>query len=416
MKRCPKCGRTYTKDEQKFCTHDGGTLVPSAIDPNTTVSSDFPGPASFNAPTVAISPDQLPPEPPEFNPYATVAGFRPEPASDPAPVTPPPVTPPPPPAPVTPPTPPAQVTPIAPPVQVTPTPPPSAAQPPAAVAAPPPSSTVQPAAPVSAMPAPQKKSKLPLILGILAVLFIVGVGGAVAGYFFFLKPMLAEQTRNLRVGPPANENSNRNTEVPTPTAEETPTVAPVNEPPPFTPPAGAVQFVNSNANLDGRLAEHYLDFSFYYPESWKKDPQAGVPGASSFVNVQRVLAANTPERFAVGWYKSNGSFQADQSLFPKRVEDFETSYGKGYPAYRKVSEGPTKVNAYDAYELRFESESNDVTTWGRVIFLPPISGTNGATLFMLATSEQPDVTGAEDVGVKGELPLVLESFRLGKKD
>ncbi|MDX6611018.1 MAG: hypothetical protein QOD75_204 [Blastocatellia bacterium] len=408
MKRCPKCGRTFTKDEQKFCTTDGGTLVPLAIDPNTTVSSDFPEPQSFNAPTVAISEDQLPPEPPAFNPYATIAAIRPEtePASDPAPVTP---------TQVTPPTPPAQVTPIAPQAPVTPTAPPTATQRPAAVATPPSSPTVRPAAPVSAAPAHQKKSKMPLILGILAILFIVGVGGAAAGYFFFLKPMLAEQTRNLRVGTPANENSNTNTEVPTPTAEATPTVEPLNEPPPFTPPAGAVQFVNSNANLDGKLAEHYLDFSFYYPESWKKDPQAGVPGASSFVNVQRVLAADTPERFAVGWYKSNGSFQADQPLFPKRVEDFETSYGKGYPGFRKVSEGPTKVNAYDAYELRFESESNDVTTWGRVIFLPPISGANGATLFMLATSEQPDVTGAEDVGVKGELPLVLESFRLGPK-
>jgi hypothetical protein len=31
---------------------------------------------------------------------------------------------------------------------------------------------------------------LPLILGILFVLFLIGAGGAVAGYFFVVKPML----------------------------------------------------------------------------------------------------------------------------------------------------------------------------------------------------------------------------------
>jgi len=255
---------------------------------------------------------------------------------------------------------------------------------------------------------------MPLILGILAILLVLGVAGLAAGYFFFFKPMM-EETRNLRVGPPANENSNTNIEAPSPTAEATPTVAPVNEPPPFVPPADAVQFVNSNANLDGKLAEHYLDFSFYYPGSWKKDPLAGVPGASSFVNVQQSLSANPAERFAVGWYRSNGSFAEDLPSFPKRVEDFGGLYGTGYPNYRKVSESRTKVNSYDAYELRFQSEANDIKTWGRVIFLPPTSGTNGLMLFLLATSEQPDVTSAEDVGVEGELPLILESFRLGKK-
>lgn len=414
MKRCPKCGRTYTKDEQKFCTHDGGILVPSAIDPNTTVSSDFPEPASSNAPTMAISEDQLPPEPPAFNPYSTVAGIRPEikPADKPAPPPPAPATPPPPP--VTPIAPPAQVTPTTPPAQVTPTVPPPAAQPPPAVAMHPTTPT-GPAAPVVVPPAPQQKSKMPLILGILAILLVLGVGGIAAGYFFFFKPMM-DQSRNLQVGPSANENSNANVEVPSPTAETAPTAAPVDEPPPFVPPADAVEFVNSNANLDGKLAEHYLDFSFYYPGSWKKDPQAGVPGASSFVNVQQSSSANPAERFAVGWYRSNGSFAADLPSFPKLVEGFEGIYGKGYPNYRKISEGRTKVNAYDAYELRFQSEASDVTTWGRVIFLPPTSGTNGATLFMVATSEQPAVTSADDVGVEGELPLILDSFRLGKKE
>jgi hypothetical protein len=47
--------------------------------------------------------------------------------------------------------------------------------------------------------------------------------------------------------------------------------------------------------------------------------------------------------------------------------------------------------------------------------LPPgnASEKNGVTIIMLATSLAAGVTGPEDVGVKGELPLILESFRFG---
>jgi hypothetical protein len=95
---------------------------------------------------------------------------------------------------------------------------------------------------------------------------------------------------------------------------------------------------------------------------------------------------------------------------------------KGFPEYRKVSEGPTKVNSLDGYEFRFVSvskgtEKGDIELWGRVIFLPPgVSGEQaGATLILLATSLAPELSGVDDVGVKGEMPVILESFRFGKK-
>ena len=54
--------------------------------------------------------------------------------------------------------------------------------------------------------------------------------------------------------------------------------------------------------------------------------------------------------------------------------------------------------------------------WGRAIFLPPPAGqTDGVTLLMLATSLAPELKSVDDVGVKGELPMILESFRFGKK-
>jgi hypothetical protein len=191
--------------------------------------------------------------------------------------------------------------------------------------------------------------------------------------------------------------------------------------PPYSPPADAVEFVNSKDNLDGKLAEHYVDFSFYYPERWQKDPKAGVPGASNFAKVERRLPPDfTQENFAVGWYASAGSADGDQATFPTLTKNLSDQFASNFSEYRKVSEGPTKVGAYDGYEFRFESASRntakgDINIWGRVIFLPPVDGgKDGVTLLMLTTSLATELKSVKDVGVKGDLPMLLESFRFGK--
>jgi hypothetical protein len=79
------------------------------------------------------------------------------------------------------------------------------------------------------------------------------------------------------------------------------------------------------------------------------------------------------------------------------------------------------VGVYDGYEFRFEGSSlntakGDLKLWGRVIFLPPQdSSKNGVTLLMLATSLAPELKTIKDIGEKGELPMMLASFRFKKK-
>src|SRR5215213_1200112 len=89
MLQCPKCGRTYETDTQKFCTHDGGRLgpydrssAPTSYDLNQTVSTDpfdpeatvtrMPdlGKTVASAPTSEIRPKETgpaaaPPQPPQ---------------------------------------------------------------------------------------------------------------------------------------------------------------------------------------------------------------------------------------------------------------------------------------------------------------------------------------------------------------
>ena len=449
MKRCPNCNRLYLNVAQKFCTQDGTpllntTTLPSGqgdtirIDGTQLDSAPFDDEATRPISrdlttgdldpykTMVNEPRAKPPVPEDQFDLTMPAsprlysGSLADTSAEPAP---PPVS-----APLPPPTRPLEQQPSAP-LPPSGPPPPSGALPPSAPPAPSaPLPTSAPLAPPPAVAAPQppapsparaarpaKKSRVPLVLGILAVLLVLGIAAAVAGYFFVLRPMQEAQRIPAQPSP---------TPAATPVAQSTatPETRQVKEVPPYSPPADAVQFVNSNETLDGKLKEHYLDFSFYYPKRWLKDPKSGVPGATNFAKVQSQLAADAPQEiFAVGWYESTGSPETDKASYPRLVEQRSAQFAKEYPEYKKVSEGPAHVGSYDGYEFRFEAlyrntDKGDIHIWGRVIFLPPPEegSRKGVTLLMLASSLAQGVAGTGDVGVKGELPMLLDSFRFGK--
>ena len=445
MKRCPKCSRTFPDENQKFCTIDGGLLRadPPAFDPNMTMraTSQDLGPlpeavpssealtsvqlpaldetiAAFGSSTfhesstgpVGSSTGELEPPapgaptsaslqlPPELAPTSTEltmpAGFAPT-SSE-----------------LRPPTAPVSTSANLPPA-VTPSAPLAAA--PAA------------AAPAVAM-SPKKKSMLPLIIvGVLLLLIVLGGGAAAAGYFLWLKPRMEANRRPEIVVRENNDNANKSTVPNTNSSDSANTnnntnanVTAPKEPEPFVPTAGAAQFANSKATLDGQLLEHYVDFSFYYPKSWVKDPKAGVAGASNFARLSDTSEQYAGENVAVSGFISKGTFEADLASFPESVKTLSDRLAKSLPNYELVSQGETTVNTLKAYEFRFkgvfkDTPKGELPYWGRVIFLPPgnASEKNGVTIIMLATSLASEVTGVDDVGVKGGLPLILESFRFG---
>ena len=222
---------------------------------------------------------------------------------------------------------------------------------------------------------------------------------------------------------PTRTPENTNVAVPTPSSTveaSTPTPAPADN---YVPPPGTVQFVNSKDKLDGVLADHYFDFSFYYPKNWQSDPKAGVAGANNFVKIDRRIPPDfTQENFVVRWYPSSGTLAGDLQSLPQKIEEFSNSLAKSFPEYRKVSEGPTKVNSLDAYEFKWEglskgTEKGDLHLWGRVIFLPTgkQGDSTGAILSIFTTSLAPELSSVEDVGTQGEAPVILDSFRFGKK-
>jgi hypothetical protein len=410
MKSCPKCNRTFPDEGQKFCTFDGGLLIaPQTFDPNATMratsidlnaaserptSRDLPDPNATiieNYPaTVAL--------PRNTGPTTGPAGAAPNTSDISRPATP---TPPPPP-PVTPPPPRAAE-------QSRTTGEVVAPQPPPVVATPAPSAPLPP-------PVAKKKSKVPwIIAGVL--LFLLLSGGVLVGVFFaFVKPRLDQIAASEKNSNRPVENVNVSTPTPAPSIE-TSTPAPEEA---YVPPPGTVKFENSNEKLDVKLGEHYFDFSFYYPENWKRVTK---PSALNFVEVDRGLPPDfTQENFAVGWYTSTGTFVGDLPSYPQKAEQYSNSLAKTIPEYKKVSEGPTKINSMQGYEFRWEglskgTERGDLKLWGRVVFLPTGTegDTSGATLYMLTTSLAGELSSVEDVGARGQMPVILDSFRFGKK-
>jgi len=237
----------------------------------------------------------------------------------------------------------------------------------------------------SGMPqAPPPKSKKPWIIGgligcfLLIIILLLALGGI--GYFV---------SKNIQ--------STQNANVPA-----------------ATQGANTKQYVNSRAGRSGNLSTNYVDFSFYYPGTWELDPDP----APNFVKVERAITQGgsgeiTQENFAVGWVGATGT-ALDKQLLPQLAAQLNSQFAAQFPNYQKVSEGEAQAGSYNSYEFRFTAKANDVVFWGRVALLAPPSGqTKGVALVMLATDRAPGLSGVEDVGERGELPIILNSFRFG---
>ena len=260
------------------------------------------------------------------------------------------------------------------------------------------------------------------------MLIFLLIAAAGAAYFVLNRQGFFSRQRgsnaNARTETKANsatENANTTANANTGTNTNTNTNI-VAQPSPYVPPPNTVKFTNSVDRLsDANLAAHFVPFSFYYADSWQVDPKSGKQGSSNFVEIRRQLSQTLPqESITVGWYASGGTMDADRQRFSTLVETYSNKLAQSLANYQKVSEGPTRVNSLDAYEFRFQghgpTERGDANYWGRVIFLPSGNegSTVGVTLSMFTTSLAPELSGVDDVGVKGQLPMILDSFRFGE--
>jgi len=187
-------------------------------------------------------------------------------------------------------------------------------------------------------------------------------------------------------------------------------------------PPDTKRFVNTKDGRTAKILENYVDFSFDYPSNWKI-VEAG-ENTSNFVKVMRANGEDKDplfkENFTVGNFSGSGSAEADKKLIPQFLGQMEDGLKKGFANFKKTSQGATKFGPYKGTELRFTSEvdhleKGKIQYWGRLVVIPnPKGGKKGVMVLMLATSLCEDLKEEKDLGVKGELPTIIKSFKLGK--
>ena len=252
------------------------------------------------------------------------------------------------------------------------------------------------------------------LLGVAAIFF------ALLGVWYYISSRPTEKAVvptaseiAAQTAPPVENFSltetNVNTAVPTEEIESPPVPRQVTQPP------DSLYFQSSKAALKGDAAKNYLGFSLYYPTDWTLNNVG-----KNFLDISKKAPNGLPiEQLLISYYNSKGTFKADEAeIFPAQVIETNTTLKKILPNYKMISEGKKTVNnGWQAYEVKFEGASQTATgetikIWGKRLFIPTaIRGTkNGYVITMLATSFLKDVKRVEDVGVKGELSTILETF------
>ncbi len=179
-------------------------------------------------------------------------------------------------------------------------------------------------------------------------------------------------------------------------------------------------------NLSEKHIAKFVPFQFEYPSGWEFDKSAGQDDSPNSMKAFRNLdlgddGTYTQENFAVGSCQVEGSGELATIQLQFLSEQLRGQIEKGFPEFVLGREGEMKFGKYSGYGFEFSStiphpQKKKVACWGRVILLSPsaIKSDHGLSIIMLATSEASELKGLADLGVKGQLPILIESFRVNE--
>jgi hypothetical protein len=186
--------------------------------------------------------------------------------------------------------------------------------------------------------------------------------------------------------------------------------------------AGAVEtrtYTNAREGLIPKLAENFVPFSFEYPATWKVLERGDQSDDVNFVKVERGTPDGfTSENFAVGYLSLPPGTARNPAVLGQVMDAFEAQFSTGFPNYRRLSDDRATVGGREATGFRFAAHAENtprgpVDLWGRILLLPGDDG-RGVVLMMIGTPIESVLRGPEDVGEKGDLPVILRSFRMGQ--
>lgn len=192
------------------------------------------------------------------------------------------------------------------------------------------------------------------------------------------------------------------------------------------PGVGPKRFVNTKEALVAaapELTTHFLPFSFDVPEGWSYEEGGSKPPGSNFVKVERRSSPRTTaENFSVGvFWTSAPPGPIPDDVLTAKLGKFKKTIERSIPGAKILADVAMTFDGRRARGFRFATQAPAEHTggepldgWGLVLFVPDVSGSDGAVLIMMGTAADGRFTSAEDVGVKGDLPRLIASFKFGR--
>ena len=182
-----------------------------------------------------------------------------------------------------------------------------------------------------------------------------------------------------------------------------------------------VRFVNSRENaLSANLRRFYIDFSFDYPATWAVTPPRTDGTERNFVRVAAPpIDGYEPFSFHVGFATGSGDAEKDRRDIEQALPRVAEQFGETLENYRVASVGRARVGAYDSWNWRFSASAPGLDGGrparinGRGDIVLPPGANRGVLIISLLTDRTDETPTPAEVGERGTLKGVYDSFRLG---
>jgi hypothetical protein len=180
---------------------------------------------------------------------------------------------------------------------------------------------------------------------------------------------------------------------------------------------GTTLYTSSEESLNDELRPHFVPFSFRYPNDWTVTERGDSVGGKNFVKVEKGENGFTAENFAVGYMFATPGNESDPELIQQLLSQFEQQFTAQFSGFRRVGDDRMEIGGHQATGFRFTSTVQTegrgaVQVFGRVLVVPVGDG-KGLSIIMLGTPIGSGLQSVDDLGVKGGIPVILRTFRIG---
>jgi hypothetical protein len=179
-----------------------------------------------------------------------------------------------------------------------------------------------------------------------------------------------------------------------------------------TPRPGWQTYTNVKENLPSSLQSNFVAFSFEYPKSFSIQPQSDV----NFVKVEKYAAGgkgNTAENFAVGYAWFDPPTVQSDALYDKLLDRLSQQIASDLYNYKELKRTPITVDGVQSRAALFQAgfkNAPNILIYGKAIIVHPSEKRNGVTIIILSTSMSRDIKSPDDLGTKGDMADILQSF------